>query len=238
MKTKASRRILLAVLALALLCGTAAAASEVTKTLTAYYSGIRIVLNGVEVTPKDAAGNVVEPFIADGTTYLPVRAIANAMGLPVEWDGENRIVYLGEIPGQAENWMTKLPPYQLVKATAYDGSDPKQSFSVGGATQIMGVTFNGFRQTYDTASAIWNTNGKYRSMTLTVGHMGNDEYDAKMEVYLDGVYSTEYELKYDAAPRTITIPLDYAPNVRLQFVKVTNTNYGSTQYGIYDISFE
>lgn len=30
---------------------------------------------GVKIEPKDATGETVEPFIYNGTTYLPVRAI-------------------------------------------------------------------------------------------------------------------------------------------------------------------
>ena len=233
MKTKASRRILLAVLAVALLCGTAFAAGEYTKNITAYYSGIKIVLDGVEITPTDASGNVVEPFIADGTTYLPVRAVGNALGLPVDWDGETRTVYLGELPGQEDNWMTKLPPYQISGACKiYDGTNPRESFSVAGITQTQGVLFSSF---FGNEFAIWNTNSQYSTMTVTVGHAGNDTNNAKLEVYLDGEYSTEYEFKYDEAPKTINIPLKYSPNVKLVFIKTSN-NMGAN-YAIYDISF-
>ena len=45
--------------------------------------------------PKDANGNVVEPFTMNGTTYLPVRAISNAFGKDVEWDGATQSVYIG-----------------------------------------------------------------------------------------------------------------------------------------------
>jgi len=41
---------------------------------------------------QDANGNYVEPFIIDGTTYLPVRGISNALNLGVGWDGENNTV--------------------------------------------------------------------------------------------------------------------------------------------------
>lgn len=59
-------------------------------------NGIKIVLDGEELTPKDVNGNTVEPIIYNGTTYLPVRAIAEAIGKPVYWDGPNYTVYLGK----------------------------------------------------------------------------------------------------------------------------------------------
>lgn len=58
------------------------------------YNNIKITLNGQEIQPKDANGNYVEPFTIDGTTYLPVRAISNALGLNVDWDGNTNTVLL------------------------------------------------------------------------------------------------------------------------------------------------
>lgn len=64
------------------------------KQATLNYPGIKITLDGEPVTPMDAAGNLVEPFTIDGTTYLPVRAIGNALGLGVDWDGTTNTVIL------------------------------------------------------------------------------------------------------------------------------------------------
>lgn len=61
-------------------------------------NGIKIVIDGRELNPTDANGNKVEPIIYNGTTYLPVRAIANAFGKAVYWDGPNYTVYLGQAP--------------------------------------------------------------------------------------------------------------------------------------------
>ena len=47
-----------------------------------------------KIIPKDVLGNVVHPFIIDGTTYLPVRAISEALGKNVEWEGETYSVYI------------------------------------------------------------------------------------------------------------------------------------------------
>lgn len=70
------------------------AASGYTKQATLNYNDIKITLNGTAITPKDANGNTVEPFIIDGTTYLPVRAVADALGIQVEWDGSTNTVKL------------------------------------------------------------------------------------------------------------------------------------------------
>lgn len=61
------------------------------------YNNIKILLNGKELTPTDANGNTVEPFTIDGTTYLPVRAVASALGLNVGWDDTTKTVVLDDL---------------------------------------------------------------------------------------------------------------------------------------------
>ena len=58
-----------------------AATGAIQKTLE--YNNIKITLAGEEGIPKDANGKYGEPFAIEGTTYLPVRAISNALGLEV-----------------------------------------------------------------------------------------------------------------------------------------------------------
>lgn len=75
-------------------------ASTTTRQATLNYSGIQLVVNGEKVTPTDANGVAVEPFAIDGTTYLPVRAIGNALGMEVGWNGDTQSVTLDD-PGFA-----------------------------------------------------------------------------------------------------------------------------------------
>lgn len=72
--------------------GVSAANGSILKEL--WYNNIKITLDGKNVTPTDANGNYVEPFTIDGTTYLPVRAISNALGINVDWNGNTNTVIL------------------------------------------------------------------------------------------------------------------------------------------------
>jgi len=82
-------------LAMFLLSGaTSAIASARTEDITVTFRNIRLVINGEQVTPRDAAGNVVEPFIWQDTTYLPIRAVADALGMEASWDGSTSTAYL------------------------------------------------------------------------------------------------------------------------------------------------
>lgn len=236
MKNVTHRWIAAAVVA-GLFCGTAVAASAVTtKMIEANYMGIRLVVDGKEITPKDPNGNVVEPFASNGTTYLPVRAVGEALGKEVTWDGETATVYVGSIPGQADSWMKLLPPYQVNQwSKIYDGSDLKAYMTVAGKDITEGVMLqdkSGVADPY----ALWNTDLKYSTMTFTVGHVdGTTERDVTLDIYLDGELSTSYELKWDDPPQSIRLPLNRAANVKMVAVKPESSC--STAFGIYDISF-
>lgn len=87
----------------ALLAGCITAFAANTTTLyDVIADGVRIVVDGRRINPTDANGNTVEPIIYNGTTYLPVRAVANAFGKAVSWDGRNYTVYLGNMQGELE----------------------------------------------------------------------------------------------------------------------------------------
>ena len=91
------KKTLTLLLALALSLGMftmGALAASGTRTLEVTYKDIKLVIDGQEIVPKDAAGNVVEPFQANGTTYLPVRAVAGALGLKADWNAETHTVAL------------------------------------------------------------------------------------------------------------------------------------------------
>jgi hypothetical protein len=81
----------------ALLFGAAAVAfaSVGTYPLTASFADIRIFVDNKQVDPRDVSGASVEPFIINGTTYLPVRAVAEALGMEVRWDNTAKSVHIG-----------------------------------------------------------------------------------------------------------------------------------------------
>jgi hypothetical protein len=87
----------------ALLFGAAAMAfaSVGTYPLTASFADIRIFVDNRQVDPRDVSGASVEPFIINGTTYLPVRAVAEALGMEVRWDNAAKSVHIIGTPSKA-----------------------------------------------------------------------------------------------------------------------------------------
>jgi len=69
--------------------------------ITAYFNkSIKMVLHGKPFEPKEAGGTNILPITYKGTTYLPMRAIAEAVGLKVTWDGKTQTAYLGTTEGE------------------------------------------------------------------------------------------------------------------------------------------
>lgn len=89
--------------------GGAVGAKQLSEMAELYYNNIKIYIDGGEMIPKDANGNVTEPFTVNGTTYLPVRAIAGAFGKEVEWDGATQSIYIGKKDQtKPDNYLDKI----------------------------------------------------------------------------------------------------------------------------------
>ena len=65
-------------------------------------SPISILVDGEVFQPKDAKGNDVMVFTYNGTTYAPLRALAEAYGLEVGYDEERNIATVSKQPTQTQ----------------------------------------------------------------------------------------------------------------------------------------
>ena len=93
-------------LLLVCITGSALATSgKVTKELE--YRNISVTLDGEKLDLRDAKGNAVEPFMFEGANYLPVRALAESLGLSVSWDGANATVVLTSPAEKEATYITR-----------------------------------------------------------------------------------------------------------------------------------
>lgn len=112
--------IVIGALATVLLFGGVAVATYVrTESINVTFRNIRIVIDGNECIPKDANNDTVEPFIYNGTTYLPVRAVSQALGSKVEWAGETSTVFIeSKVPEEPDDGLEPGPVAQIIKNIA------------------------------------------------------------------------------------------------------------------------
>ncbi|MBD0382525.1 stalk domain-containing protein [Paenibacillus sedimenti] len=75
-------------------------AGSLTEVKVFLNSGIKVMLNGKAFEPVDPDdGTKLMPITYRGSTYLPMRAVAEAAGLKVTWDPNTETAYLGEVGG-------------------------------------------------------------------------------------------------------------------------------------------
>ena len=80
--------------------------------LTLSVQPARVLVNGEMFQPKDAAGRDALVFTYNGTTYAPVRALAEAYGLEVGYDAGKGLVTVGDLPAGdfASQWTVTEKP--------------------------------------------------------------------------------------------------------------------------------
>jgi hypothetical protein len=191
-------------------------ATPVAKNAQLFFNNIKIFVDDVSVTPKDAQGNVVEPFIYNGTTYLPVRAVSNALGKNVEWDGKTSSVYIGKHnnankDGQTSSmWLDQLDYFNYQRGGSSDSwvlwESSKDNDSTG-ASYSHGIKY-GMPYYY---SKNWQyteylLNQKYKKLTgKFVLHY--DSRSVNRETYLK-IYGDDKLLYTSEAMKSGKMPLD------------------------------
>lgn len=71
---------------------TSSHAAIATKNLQAKYNNIKVIYNGVAVP------TTTEPFIVNGTTYIPLRMMADVFSKDVAWDGKSYTITVKDKP--------------------------------------------------------------------------------------------------------------------------------------------
>jgi hypothetical protein len=71
-----------------------------TQTIEVFFNNIKISIDGKVIELKDATGNPVQPFIYNGTTNAPIRAIAEALGMEVKLNEITNTLELSKKAGE------------------------------------------------------------------------------------------------------------------------------------------
>jgi hypothetical protein len=97
MKRFSERFLLIGGLSVFFLGGAAGvSASASLKEISAYLDeGIRLIISGVPFTAQDSEGNRLAPINYNGNLYVPLRAMADAVGMKVKWDHSQTTASIG-----------------------------------------------------------------------------------------------------------------------------------------------
>lgn len=186
MKIRKTVLTLALVLALVFCFAAGAAAANTLESISAYLNhGVTIRYNGEEQILKNASGSRVYPITYNGTTYLPVRAISDMLGINVDWDQATQTVILGEKP-DGTDLIDTFKIYYRDDGCKQTQSADKQDKDISGVNCSHWIEMSGlyFATGSITQEVSFNVGGGYD--TVTFKYYSDD--DAILRVLGDNDY--------------------------------------------------
>ena len=78
-------------------------AASYTENLQATYRDIKVYVDNKQIDYTASNGAYAEPFIIDGTTYIPLRLFSEKLGQQVLWDDSTSSIYIGQQDQQSSD---------------------------------------------------------------------------------------------------------------------------------------
>lgn len=194
------------------------------------YDNIKVVVDGKEVQfGVDSTGKKIEPFIYNGTTYLPIRAVGEALGKQVQWDQNTKTAFLGDgqvITGESQKVLTEvMPPFTKSRVTVTTKNDTRNEIDLAGKIYNNGISFEAGR-VGSTGYANFNLEGKYTNLTGLLG-LDEAEHEVKVDFVGDGKLLKSFTIIGGQLP--VDVNLDVT-GVRLLEMKFEKTGGARNYY--------
>lgn len=199
--------------------------------------GVRVVVDGV---PQNFAEDM-QPFIAveDSRTFLPVRGIADSLGVDVRWDGATQTVYLTRptapapvavpvpIPTPAPAptgtpLMEAAPWFERSTNTSYF-TEGTSRFEDPSTVTMRGESFTNAlstRSTFTTEHVFWShhdLNGRFNTFTGVYGRVdGTGEMPRNLLIIGDGVELASFRINSDSRPTEFSVDVTGVTTLRLE----------------------
>lgn len=221
----------------------APAAASTLREIRVAMGGIQIYVDGNLKKPTDANGNVVEPMIYNGTTYLPVRAVTGMLtDKEVSWDGNKQIVYIGKKPesGGESVALDTLEPYEKATTSVNTGKDA--AFTVLGEA-VTPFNRMHFMNPYRGISyIIYKLDSKYKSLngkfTIAYDSLGtSSEYALQfynVDQYGEETLIKEYTTKCGDTPVDVSVPVTGCNFVKIYMDRTAGSKNNAAYF--YDVT--
>lgn len=204
--------VLTCVASLGMAWSSTAAAETVAKSVQAFF-GVKIVAGGKTlVTDK-------EPFIYNGTTYVPLRVVSEALGKKVSWDSTNYQVIISDEPTNSIVHLGSLPPTDW---KWYDGK-ANDEVKLGGETLSPALSI----VTSKSSEVTWALNGQYTTLEGIVGATATNRYsesEATFVFMVDGHPKATVKLLKGTAPQPFKVDVSHGLELT---ISITTPGYPS-----------
>ncbi|TCM90793.1 hypothetical protein EV294_110150 [Paenibacillus sp. BK033] len=193
--------------------------------------GIGFKINGSTYIPKDENGKTLAPITYHDTTYLPVRALSNALNTPIQYDSKTNTIYIGT--STTDQWvLTNYSAAQLDEIKkAFAGFE---GFGTAYAPQIM-IKGDALQKVAATADGV---NLLFKNMTVNVSPRDYSfEYDGTNVTLSNGAKAKWYNVngtdmltvKVDDRYVTVSSPNKALSKAQAEKVAVTVASVGVVQ---------
>ncbi|MEJ8304295.1 stalk domain-containing protein [Saccharibacillus sacchari] len=205
------KKVFATILAGTLLTGAAigAGAAPVTEKITAALNwGVKLESAGLEWTPKDAAGNKTPPITYNGSTYLPVRAVSDLLGVAVDWKKDSNTIYVGEKQDSVD-----LISFTLENDYSVQKTKDKQFTVQAGKDYKSGLLFSGINSA--SREAILLTKGAYQTAELTFAGIENERELTVQIMDENEIVFKEIKIAAASAPQNVTVDIQAAKKLMI-----------------------
>lgn len=159
-------RLTMASLAIFISLAMTATASPLLEEIRAYLNKeVKLTLNGAPWQAKSGE-QVMYPITYNGSTYLPVRAVAEALDIPIQWDAATKTVHIG---GTSELIPILSEPYRPLSATI---TADEQDRKINGEDYGKVVWFS--KILHSPSQFMIEPLGQYAQVVLKIGIEGAD----------------------------------------------------------------
>ncbi|WP_336784920.1 hypothetical protein [Paenibacillus sp. MMO-177] len=201
--------------------------------------GIGFKINGSTYIPKDEKGNTLAPITYHDTTYLPVRALSNALNTPIQYDSKTNTIYIGT--STTDQWV--LANYSAAQLDeikkAFAGFE---GFESAYAPQIM-IKGDALQKAAATADGV---NLLFKNMTVNVSPRDYSfEYDGTNVTLSNGAKAKWYNVngtdmltvKVDDRYVTVSSPNQTLTKAQAEKVAVSVAKVGAAQSDLAAVTY-
>lgn len=204
------------------------------QNIQAQISDVNIFVNGVKLTMKDSQGNTLQPLVYNGSVYIPVRAVSEAVGKPVTWEGKTKSVYVGKAPNATTPALWLFSDWDNL--FTWEG----EWWRGGECKDVLGKIYNpNFsvrphdyvrRSGESYTNATFNANGNYSKISGTFSRFFGkraNKFDGTLKIYGDD------NLLYNATLQPGAQPIDFNVDIT-GYLQVKIEISSNRSDGLYD----
>lgn len=212
-------------------------AESVKKTIDVYYDSIKIFVNNSLINPKDGNGNPVEPFIYNGTTYLPVRALSEALDKEVTWDESTKSIYISD--NKRTIWLNDLEYLKLQSDSSLNEWKKLKNKNFTDSTGNLYSRVTQYDIYYGWMATDYSINKKYNRISgkfaLSI-ESKDTTYAANLKLYGDNkLLYTSPELTGGVLPIEFDVDISGVETLRIEVSNNSPFGISYVNYGLIDV---